>query len=236
MRIQKYMADAGVASRRKCEELIREGRVFVNGTRAEIGQRVDTNDTVEVDGKRVRPLRDHIYLMLNKPGDCVSTCSDDKGRKTVLDCLPRNLPRVFPVGRLDFGTEGLLLLTNDGAFANELTHPKHGVQKKYLVVIDSDISDLELRRLEAGVTIDGHRTAPAVFRVLSRSPQRSEILCIISEGRNRQLRKMFDVVDKHVVYIKRVAEGSLDLGSLKRGQFRYLTSTEIDALRRDAHR
>lgn len=237
IRLQKYMADAGVASRRKCEDLIRAGRVTVNGRTATIGERIEPRkDRVEVDRRTVRPVRDHVYLMLNKPGDCVSTCADDKGRKTILDYLPPNLPRVFPVGRLDFGTEGLLILTNDGELAHELMHPRHRVQKKYLVVIDSGISELDIRRLEAGVTIDGHKTAPAVFKILKETPARSEILCIISEGRNRQLRKMFDVVGKHVVYIKRVAEGSLQLGDLKRGNWRHLTSSEIDALRRTAHR
>lgn len=232
MRLQKFMAEAGVASRRKCEELISAGRVRVNGQTAQIGASVEPGDVVELDGKRVKPARDSVYLMLNKPGDCVSTCSDDKGRKTVMDYLPPNLPRVYPVGRLDFNTEGLLLLTNDGEFANKMTHPKHSVQKKYLVVIDSSISDLDVRRLESGVTIDGHKTAPAIIKVLNESPKRTELLCIISEGRNRQLRKMFEVVGKNVVYIKRVAVGSLRLGDLKRGQYRYLTSQEIDGLKR----
>lgn len=232
MRLQKYMADAGIASRRKCEEIIKEGRVTVNGETAGLGRAVERGDEVRVDGHAVKPLRDNVYIMLNKPGDCVSTCSDDKGRKTVLDYLPDNLPRVYPVGRLDFNTEGLLLLTNDGDFANKLTHPKHRVQKKYLVVIDSGMSDLDIRRLESGVTIDGHKTAPAVFRVLKESPERTELLCIISEGRNRQLRKMFEVIGKKVVYIKRVAVGNLRLGDLKRGHYRYLTSQEIDGLNR----
>ena len=231
MRLQKWMADAGIASRRKCEEIIRAGRVTVNGSVAELGSSADDSDDVRVDGRSVHRRRDCVYLMLNKPGDCVSTCKDDKGRKTVLDYLPEGLPRVYPVGRLDFNTEGLLILTNDGDFANKLTHPRHRVQKKYLVVINSGISDLEIRRLESGVTIDGHRTAPAVIKVLNETPQRTELLCIISEGRNRQLRKMFEVVGKTVVYIKRVAVGNLRLGDLKRGAYRQLTSQEIDGLR-----
>lgn len=232
MRLQKYMAEAGVASRRKCEAMIEAGRVKVNGQTASIGAVVEPKDVVELDGRSLRPVRDNVYLMLNKPGDCVSTCADDKGRKTVLDYLPKGLPRVYPVGRLDFNTEGLLLLTNDGDFANKLTHPRHRVQKKYLVVINSTISDLDIRRLESGVTIDGHKTSPAVIKVLNESPERTELLCIISEGRNRQLRKMFEVVGKEVVYIKRVSVGDLKLGNLKRGQYRYLTSQEIDGLRR----
>lgn len=232
MRLQKYMADAGVASRRKCEDMIRAGRVTVNGEPASVGCTVTARDTVEIDGRRIRPARDQVYIMLNKPGDCVSACQDDKGRKTVLDYLPDNIPRVYPVGRLDFNTEGLLLLTNDGEFANRMTHPRHHVQKKYLVVIDGTISDLDIRRLEAGVTIEGRKTSKAVFRVLSESPERSEVLCIISEGRNRQLRRMFEVVGKNVRYIKRVAVGNLRLGDLKRGHYRYLTSQEIDGLRR----
>lgn len=232
MRLQKYMADAGVGARRKCEEMISAGKVTVNGHTAALGESVEPGDVVEVSGRRIKPARDHVYLMLNKPGDCVSTCSDDKGRKTVMDYLPAGLPRVYPVGRLDFNTEGLLLLTNDGSFANQMTHPKHRVQKKYLVVIEGSISDLDIRRLESGVTIDGYKTAPAIIKVLNESPSRTELLCIISEGRNRQLRKMFEVVGKNVVYIKRVQVGSLRLGDLKRGQYRNLTSQEIDALRR----
>lgn len=232
MRLQKYLAEAGVASRRKCEELIREGRVRVNDEIAKLGSSVDEHkDAVTVDGRKVKLPRDHIYLMLNKPGDCVSTCADDKGRKTVLDYLPSDLPRVFPVGRLDFATEGLLILTNDGELANGLTHPRHRVEKKYLVVIAGEISDIDIRRLEAGVTIDGHKTSPAVFKVLNTTPERTELLCIISEGRNRQLRRMFEVVDKRVVYMKRVAVGPLRLGNLHRGRFRHLTAQEVDELR-----
>lgn len=233
MRLQKFMAEAGVASRRKSEELIEAGSVTVNGERATIGMSVDEDkDVVEVRGKRIGLPRQHVYLMLNKPSDCVCTCADDKGRKTILDYLPKDLPRVFPVGRLDFATEGLLILTNDGELANGLTHPSHEVEKKYLAVVDGPVSDLDVRRLSSGVTIDGHKTAPAVFKVLKNGPERSEVLCVIREGRNRQIRRMFEVVGRRVLYMKRVAEGELRLGALKRGQHRRLTAQEVDGLRR----
>lgn len=235
MRLQKFMADAGIASRRKCEEFITAGRVLVNGQPATLGMRVDPDrDDVRFDGKLVESSISHVYIMLNKPAGCVSTCSDDKGRKTVLDYLPDIHTRVFPIGRLDYNTEGLLLLTNDGEFANMLTHPRHSVPKKYLVVIEGTIEPIDVRRLQSGITIDGQRTAPAVFRVLHEQPERTELLCIIREGRNRQIRKMFEAVSKKVLYIKRVAIGDLRLGDLKKGQYRRLGASEIDKLRRQA--
>lgn len=235
IRLQKYMASAGVASRRQCEELIRAGKVTVDGAPGEIGMSVDPDKVeVRVDGRLVKPPHSYVYLMLNKPAGCVSTCSDEKDRKTVLDCLGGVSERVYPIGRLDYNTEGLLLLTNDGNFANQLAHPRHSVAKKYLTVIDGDIDDVDVRRLEAGVMIDGRRTAPAVVRVLHREPGRTELMVIIREGRNRQIRKMFETVGKRVTYIKRVAVGSLPLGDLKRGQYRHLSAAEIDKLRRDA--
>ncbi|MBD5559630.1 MAG: rRNA pseudouridine synthase [Clostridia bacterium] len=237
IRLQKFMANAGVASRRQCEELIQEGKVTVNGRRAELGMSVDPDtDRVEVSGRKISLPNNHIYVMLNKPAGCVSTCSDDEGRRTVLDYLDGVEERVYPVGRLDYNTEGLLLLTNDGDFANKMTHPRHSVAKKYLTVIDGSIDDVDVRRLESGVTIDGRRTAPAVVKVLHREPDRTELLVIIHEGRNRQIRKMFEAVGKHATYIKRVAVGSLPLGDLKRGQYRHLSAAEIDKLRHDAAR
>lgn len=237
IRLQKYMANAGVASRRGSEAMIEEGQVTVNGKRAEVGMSVDPDtDEVRVAGRLVKPPHNYVYLMLNKPAGCVSTCSDEKDRRTVLDLLKDVPERVYPVGRLDYNTEGLLLLTNDGDFANKLTHPRHSVAKKYLTVIDGDIDDVDVRRLEAGVTIDGRKTAPAVVKVLHREPGRTELMVIIREGRNRQIRKMFEAVGKHATYIKRVAVGPLPLGDLKRGKYRHLSAAEIDKLKRDAAR
>ena len=236
MRLQKYKAEAGVASRRRSEDLILEGKVTVDGEVAQLGMQIDPEkQTVRVNGKKIhRPLKP-VYYMLNKPAGCVATCSDEQGRKTVLDLLPDVRERIYPVGRLDYNTEGLLLLTNDGNFANLLLHPKHNVDKKYLVVIDGSIDDVDIRRLEAGVHIDKtHRTAPAVVKVLHREADRTELIVIIHEGRNRQIRRMFEAVGKHATYIKRVQIGDLRLGDLKRGHYRRLTAAEVDRLKRNA--
>ncbi len=232
MRLQKYLADCGVASRRKSEELIAQGRVRVNGEIVtQMGSVVEPGkDTITFDGKKVSPEKQKIYIVLNKPAGVVSTCSDDRGRTTVMEYVGDIKERLFPVGRLDFTTEGLLLMTNDGRLANVLTHPKHNVEKKYLAVIDSQISDEEIKKLEEGVTIDGYRTARAVFRVLNKGESRTEMLCVITEGKNRQLRRMFEAVGKNVVYLKRVGVGDIKLGNLKKGAYRRLTGEEIDYL------
>lgn len=168
--------------------------------------------------------------MLNKPAGYVSTCSDEKGRPTVMELVGGIKERLYPVGRLDFTTEGLLLMTNDGQMANILTHPKHNVDKKYLAVIDSSIADEEIKKLEGGVDIDGYRTGRAVFSVLNKGETRTELLCVITEGKNRQLRRMFEAVGKNVVYLKRVGVGELKLGNLKKGAYRRLAVEEIDYL------
>lgn len=238
MRLQKFMAEAGVASRRRSEELIAEGKVTVDGEPATIGMSVDPDtQIVHVSGRRIRRPEKPVYYMFNKPAGCVATCSDEQGRKTVLDYFPDIHERIYPVGRLDYNTEGLLLMTNDGDFAHLLLHPSHNVDKKYLVVIDGTIEDVDVRRLEAGVTLDSHRrTAPAVVKVLRREPERTELLVIIHEGRNRQIRRMFEAVGKHATYIKRVQVGDLKLGDLKRGHYRRLTAAEVDRLRHCALR
>jgi 23S rRNA pseudouridine2605 synthase len=232
MRLQKYLADCGVASRRKSEEFITQGRVRVNGeTVTQMGSTVEPGkDTVTFDGKKVSPEKLKVYIMLNKPAGVVSTCSDDKGRPAVLEFVSDVKERLYPVGRLDFTTEGLLLMTNDGRLANVLTHPKHNVEKKYLAVIDAMITDEEIKNLEGGVLIDGYRTGRAIFRVLNKGETRTEILCVITEGKNRQLRRMFEAVSKNVVYLKRVGVGEIKLGNLKKGAYRRLTVEEIDYL------
>ncbi len=233
MRLQKYMAAAGIASRRKCEEYIAQGRVEVNGaTVREPGFLVDPQrDKVRYMGKPVKSVRQKTYLALNKPAGCVCTCKDEKGRPTVMQYVKEVDARLFPVGRLDFTTEGLLILTNDGELANKLTHPRHHVQKKYLAVIDSDISEGELKTLEGGVPLDGTKTIPATFRLLRAGEGRSELLCVIREGKNRQLRRMFEAVGKNVRYLKRVGVGNIELGNLKKGKFRYLTKEEVAYLK-----
>ena len=234
MRLQKFLADAGIASRRKCEEYIALGRVEVNGIPVkEPGFLVDpAKDKIRYLGKPVRVSAKKIYLMLNKPAGCVSTCKDDRGRPTVMKYVSDIRERLYPVGRLDFTTEGLLLLTNDGELANRLTHPKHNVEKKYLAVVDSEITEEDLEKLEKGVIIDGYKTAPSKMRLLNAAQDRSEVLCIISEGKNRQIRRMFDAIGKNVRYLKRVGVGDLRLGNLKKGTFRYLTKEEIAYLKK----
>lgn len=234
MRLQKYLAMCGVASRRKCEELIEAGYVYVNGEKITfMGMQVEEGkDVVTFKGKVVRPENEKIYIALNKPAGCVSTCKDDKGRETVMEYVKDIKHRLYPVGRLDFISEGLLIMTNDGELANVLTHPRHGIQKKYLAVIDSDITPEEINRLETGVVIDGYKTAPAIFHLISSSPQRSEVLCVISEGKNRQIRKMFEAISKNVKYLKRVAVGDIKLDNLKKGQYRHLTAKEIEYLKK----
>ncbi len=233
MRLQKFLAGAGIASRRKCEEYIAQGRVEVNGqTVREPGFLVDpATDKIKYMGRPVKQEKKKVYIMLNKPAGCVSTCKDERGRPTVMRYVQDVDKRLYPVGRLDFTTEGLLLLTNDGELANRLTHPRHSVDKKYLAVIESDITEAEIEKLMRGVVLDdGQKTAPAVFKVLNSSAQRSEILCVIREGKNRQIRRMFDAVGKNVRYLKRVGVGDLKLGNLKKGQYRLLTKEEVEYL------
>ena len=227
------MASCGVASRRKSEELIFEGRVTVNGkTVEEPGLQIDPEkDEVRVGKKRISTPEKKVYIMLNKPVGCVSTCEDDRGRMTVLDCIKGVDARIYPVGRLDFTTEGMLLLTNDGELAYRLTHPKNEVNKRYLVIINSALSPEEVKKLERGVFIEGGKTAPAKIKVLKTQPDRTELTIIIHEGRNRQVRRMFDAIEKEVVFLKRISIGDLNLGELKKGEYRFLTDDEITYLK-----
>ena len=233
MRIAKYMAACGVASRRACEGIILEGKVKVNGqTLAELGRQVDPDkDIVTVSGERISLPKELVYIMLNKPVGCVSTCDDDRGRMTVIDCLKGVDARVFPVGRLDFNTEGLLLLTNDGEVANKLTHPSKEVTKRYYCVVDSMVAPADVKTLERGVMLDDGKTAPARVKIFKATPERTELTIIIHEGRNRQIRRMFEAIGKNVVFLKRISEGNLNLGNLKRGEFRFLTEEEVDYLK-----
>jgi len=232
MRINKYLAECGVASRRKADELIASGVVSVNGKiTSELGYDVKKTDTVIVNGVRVKPIQNHIYIMLHKPKGVVCTVSDDKGRKTVTDFI--NMPdvRLFPVGRLDYDTEGLLILTTDGDLAHRISHPGYEVEKTYIARISGEISQSELATLRKGVIVDGEKTKPCRARVLEVANNESRIEIIIVEGRNRQVRKMFEAVGKEVTFLKRVAVGGLRLGGLARGAYRKLTEREIEGLR-----
>ena len=230
------LADCGVASRRKSEELIRQGRVKVNGRRAEIGDKVDpASDKVYIGSRRVTgtakpPKR---YIMFNKPRGVLTTMSDEKGRKCVADMLTDIDERVYPVGRLDRDSEGMLLLTNDGDFANHIMHPKKHVNKVYRVSVRPSINDAQAEKLCAGVVIDGRKTAPAQVRVVKREEERSVLEIVIREGRNRQIRKMCDVVGLEVARLKRTAIGGVKLGGLKSGDWRDLTEMEVKKLSAD---
>ncbi len=232
-RLQKFMASCGVASRRKCEELIKQGKVNVNGKIVdELGTLVDpASDRVLVNGKRISLPARRVYIMLNKPNAVVSTAYDPEGRKTVLDCVPYE-ERLYPVGRLDYHTEGLILLTNDGDAAYRLTHPKYEIEKEYVAVIKNQISRSEILKLQSGVVIDDVKTAPAKVAVIDMTEHTTTLSIIIHEGRNRQVRKMLESVDKEVLRLTRVRMGDLYLGNLDSGQCRELNSVEIAYINR----
>ena len=234
MRLQKYMAMCGVAARRKCEEMIAAGRVTVNGrVITEMGTQVEEQDEVLVDGVRITPEEEKRYVLYHKPAGEVTTVSDEKGRETVMDRF-RDFPvRLYPVGRLDYDSEGLLLLTNDGALAQRLTHPSCEVDKVYLARVTGNPSNEAIDRLRRGVYMEGdeRRTYPADVRVVRDESLFSDILVTIHEGRNRQVRRMLDAVGHKVLLLRRVRFGPLELGDLKRGQWRELTQEEIARLR-----
>jgi 23S rRNA pseudouridine2605 synthase len=225
-RLQKVLAAAGFGSRRACEELIAEGRVTVDDVVAHLGQRVDVHKaTVVVDGVPVSIRPGLVYYLLNKPRGVVTTASDPQGRRTVLDLVPRE-PRVFPVGRLDADTEGLLILTNDGDLAHRLTHPSFGVEKEYLAEVEGVPTPAEVRRLRSGVVLDDGPTAPARASLV---PPRG-LRLVIHEGRNRQVRRMCDAIGHPVVRLVRARIGPLADRQLAPGQWRHLRSEEVRAL------
>ena len=235
MRLQKYMAMCGVAARRKCEEMIAAGRVTVNGrVITEMGTQVEEQDEVLVDGVRITPEEEKRYVLYHKPAGEVTTVSDEKGRETVMDRF-RDFPaRLYPVGRLDYDSEGLLLLTNDGALAQRLTHPSCEVDKVYLARVTGNPSNEAIDRLRRGVYMEGdeRRTYPADVRVVRDESLFSDILVTIHEGRNRQVRRMFDAVGHKVLLLRRVRFGPLELGNLRRGEWRELTAQEVELLHR----
>lgn len=232
MRINKYLAECGIASRRASEQIILDGRVKLNGkTVTELATDVKETDTVTVDGRKIAPSEKKVYIMLHKPKGCVCTVSDELGRKTVMDLLDGMKERVFPVGRLDFDTEGLLLLTNDGDLANRITHPRNEISKTYIAKIEGEIPEDSLEQLRRGVMIDGKKTNKAKVVLVDFNDNISRIRVTISEGRNRQVRRMFEAVGKEVIFLKRERIGDLKLGGLSRGKWRYLTDEEINYLK-----
>jgi len=228
-RLQKYMADCGVASRRKCEGLITSGNVSVNGVVVtELGTKVNKEDVVQVNGREIKLVNKKIYIMMNKPIGYLTSVSDDRGRNTVMDLIEGEIStRVFPVGRLDFDTEGLLIMTNDGELANDLMHPKKKVEKTYKVVIDKVPSPLEIEKLKRGVVIDGRKTHPAKVDWL----KDNTLLITIHEGRNRQVRKMCESLGFSVKFLQRISIGNLRLGNVPLGRWRHLSINEVNYLK-----
>ena len=237
-RIQKVLSDQGVCSRRAAEKLIDEGRVKVNGHPVTLGDKMDPDfDKVSIDGKSVRIVRkrQYTYLMLNKPRGYITTASDERGRKTVMDLLAGVDRRVYPIGRLDKDSEGLLLLTDDGAFANLLTHPSGGVGKLYRVTVRPRATEEQVVKMSSGVVLDdGVKTQPAVIHVVVDEPGRTVLEITLHEGRNRQIRRMCEAVGLEVIRLKRSAEGPVKLGMLQPGEYRELKTSEISALRNAA--
>lgn len=231
------MADCGVASRRKSEELIEAGRVKVNGHVAHIGDKINPKkDLVTVRGKKINSVGKNYYIMLHKPRGYVTTVSDELGRKTVMDLVGDVKARIYPVGRLDKDSEGLLLLTNDGSFANAVSHPGHNFAKVYRVTVRPAVDDEMLFRLRTGIEIDGRKTAPCDVNVITQEPGRVVLEFVLREGRNRQIRKMCEAVNLQVARLKRISVGSLKLGMLPQGKWRELTDNEVKKLLRSAEK
>lgn len=231
-RLQKYLAAAGVASRRASEKLILEGRVSVNGSIVkELGTKVlPGKDTVLVDGKPVKQEEKMVYLLMNKPAGYLTTVKDTHDRPTVMDLLIDVPYRVFPVGRLDFDTEGLLLLTNDGEFAYRMTHPKFKIKKTYLATVQGELTRERLQMLRDGVELEDGKTAPAEVNIVRQEKYRTVVEITIHEGKNRQVRRMFKAVKNPVLELKRITVGSLNLKGVGVGEYRHLTADEVQKL------
>lgn len=233
MRINKYLAECGVGSRRACDKLISDGCVRINGKICGLGVEVDEiNDSVTVNGQRVSKVKKYDYYVMNKPKGCVCTVKDDKGRKTVMDYLPDHTARVFPVGRLDYDSEGLLIFTNDGDLANRLMHPSNEIPKTYLVKTEGVVEGQLLAKIRNGVMIDGKMTKKCSIRVVETGKDYMRLNVTITEGRNREIRKMFESVGKNVTFLKRIKIGELELHGLDRGEVRKLTKEEVEYLKK----
>lgn len=229
MRINKFMATCGVASRRKCDELIQAGHVKVNANICtKVGVQINPEvDLVTVDDRPIRLTTNYVYYMLNKPCNVVTTMSDPHGRPTVMEYIPQTKYRLFPIGRLDYNTSGLLLFTNDGDIAQKLLHPSFEFGKTYIVDIRGEIKPSAISQLQTGVDIGDFVTSPAFVEVIEKKPSSTTIKIVIHEGKNRQVRRMFDAVGHKVMHLKRVAIGKIELGDLPIGKYRELTKDEI---------
>ena len=233
IRLQKFLSLCGVASRRKVEELILQGKVKINGKSAILGDKVTDKDKVFVNGKRiVAPRTKYRYIMLHKPRGFITTMSDEKGRKCVAELVRDVGERVYPVGRLDKDSEGMLIFTNDGEFANKIMHPRNSIYKIYRVTVRPSITEEQIEKLETGIEIDGRKTAPAIVHVLVQDKEQNRVVLemILHEGKNREIRKMCEAVGLEVARLKRTQIGSVKMGMLKQGAWRDLTEKEVKNL------
>ncbi len=234
IRLNKFLSQTGTASRREADKMIAEGRVEVNGVAVQVlGYKIDdTKDRIEVDGKRVKKDENLIYLMLNKPSGYLVTLKDPFSRPTIKELLPSLKKKVFPVGRLDYDSEGLILFTNDGELAYRLTHPRFKIKKTYLVKVTGSPDPSNLSRLERGIFLDGRKTAPAKVSRLSDSPKKTLLRIEITEGRKREVKRMCEAVGHRVLQLKRIGFAGLTLGKLAKGNYRFLGQKEIDNLKK----
>ncbi len=232
MRINKFLADQGIASRRHADEMISAGRIKINGVIATLGASVQEGDTVLVDDVPVSMNERKLeYYIMNKPKGVVCTVSDDRGRKTVMELLPDGVGRVFPVGRLDYATEGLLLFTNDGDLSYRLTHPKSEVPKTYMVKLEGTMTEKDLNPIRSGIELDGVLTRKCKAHIVETHKEYTKVHITITEGKNRQVRRMFEAIGKTVSFLKRVSIGKLKLSGLDRGEVRALTEEEVEYLK-----
>ncbi len=231
MRLNKFLSASGVASRRKADQMILAGEVEVNGLIVtELGQKIDEKkDLVKVGGSEVRLPLSHVYIKLNKPKGYACTASDEKGRKTIYD-LVKTEERLFSIGRLDYDTEGLIILTNDGDFANKVAHPNFEIEKEYVATVVGAMKESEFAVLRKGVVVDGERMPGAKIKPVSFDGKVTKVSVIIDEGKNRQIRRMFEAIGREIKLLKRVRVGAVKLGGLKRGEFRDLREDEISSL------
>ena len=231
MRLQKYLADAGIASRRKCEQLIEEGRVKLNGAVAEIGMNVNDGDVVTLDGKSVRANNERVMIAFYKPKNVICSNAEDEDRKKVTDFFKELPYRLYTVGRLDYDSEGLILVTNDGDAANRLMHPRYGLSKTYNVLCSGRFTDAEIHALASGVMLEDGMTAPARVKLLRETDNgNTELSITIHEGRNRQVRRMVAAVGHDTLRLVRVSIGKLTISGLKSGQWRFLSREETELL------
>ena len=233
IRLQKFLSLCGVASRRKAEELILQGKVKINGKPAILGDKVTDKDKVFVNGKRiVAPRTKYRYIMLHKPRGFITTMSDEKGRKCVAELVRDVGERVYPVGRLDKDSEGMLIFTNDGEFANKIMHPRNSIYKIYRVTVRPSITEEQIEKLKTGIEIDGRKTAPAIVHVLVQDKEQNRVVLemILHEGKNREIRKMCEAVGLEVARLKRTQIGGVKMGMLKQGAWRDLTEKEVKNL------